>query len=878
MAAVPPPVGNGKSPRSPSPRKRRRLNRIPAGVQVGPASMALGTVTAVIDSHAYILPPFDAVNGANFQRLQVETGMHPTFTLQMEPEPRCFVDSSSLVDQTTQSLRDGVQWVRDELGRPSWTAAGKRYIKGSCPSHIAAQANAYPVEQLVNAMDFTDVAISILHHDPAWKDATALHREACRRHPHRFRRLVTIPDLECVPADMEAVIAHIDQELAAGGVMGFQFFISTFRDQWDGKEMKPLWDHLAQREVAVWFTCLKGHPKQFTTAAEELFRTSFDKIIAWCKTYNNTDAVITHGLPWRNFLHADRKGIGPLPKWVFKAAECPRLHLQLLIPSCIGDVFDFPYKEVNTMIERLAKRIGANRLLFGTEMPMLERLCTYAQSVQHIGRYCDFMTLEERTMVLGGNARKLIERADEVSKAAASPEARSKGLGDYYNEALVAVRVLGTAGQSIRELQTPCLMVDMDAFDANCALMGEVMGMQGVLLRPDVRYHRCSALARRQLEVHGDRACGVCCRTVREADAMVRGGVRDVMLTTVVADAQKAARMVVLAAQGAAVAVCVDSTKGLGFFKEALKGVQRGVNVDVMIELGVGARCGVEAIATDTAVAIAHTVEVSTGLRLRGVQVYAGCRLGAEEAAGAGTARAAGVVRSHVAALREAGIASKLVVGVEGAAGALPLQADRGLVQELQWGAYVFGAPDAAVESEALKALPAKPREQEAPPPSDAAEPAAEAEGEALAIQDGAAEEKAQEGGDEAEAAAEPAVAPPRAWERSLFVLGTVTGTCGRAGGHRRVLDVGWKALPPSTDGGVVVASPDEPPMTYTSIGDEHGELRCPEGSTAEAPGVGVRVQLGPASGEAAASLHEALVTVRGGVVEGVHRIDGRGY
>merc|ERR1711957_1131654 len=106
--------------------------------------------------------------------------------------------------------------------------------------------------------------------------------------------------------------------------------------------------------------------------------------------------------------------MGPLPKWAFKIFEPANVHLDLALPECIGDVFDFPYKEAASMVERMVKRVGARRLLFGSGMPFVERCCTYSQSVRHVSRYCDTLTVQERATVLAGTARKLIARADAV--------------------------------------------------------------------------------------------------------------------------------------------------------------------------------------------------------------------------------------------------------------------------------------------------------------------------------------------------------------------------------------------------------------------------------------------------------------------------------
>lgn len=63
--------------------------------------------------------------------------------------------------------------------------------------------------------------------------------------------------------------------------------------------------------------------------------------------------------------------VAPSLKKLFQ--RCPRVHVQLLIPLRLGDLFDFPFQEVNPMLEDFARSVGVDRLLYGTDMPMQER-------------------------------------------------------------------------------------------------------------------------------------------------------------------------------------------------------------------------------------------------------------------------------------------------------------------------------------------------------------------------------------------------------------------------------------------------------------------------------------------------------------------------
>ena len=81
-----------------------------------------------------------------------------------------------------------------------------------------------------------------------------------------------------------------------------------------------------------------------------------------------------------------------------------------------------------------------------------------------------------------------------------------------------------TIGMSIEDVETPCLMVDLDAFERNVALLAAYVKERGVRHRAHAKTHKSADIALYQIEKGG--ACGVCCQKVSEAEALVNGGVR----------------------------------------------------------------------------------------------------------------------------------------------------------------------------------------------------------------------------------------------------------------------------------------------------------------------------------------------------------------
>ena len=174
----------------------------------------------------------------------------------------------------------------------------------------------FDAKDLIAAMDFADVSVSVLQHYPTLGDLTRLHRDACARFPTRLKRLLYLADFVRPPhtqREVDGLLARIDLELAVGlhHVVGLQFFTGWFRGEWSGevpasqgeqKLMRSFWEGIAARGLSVYFTCVLGDPRQFGAADLELFEAEYKKVEAWCQRYTETDVVLTHGLPWRSFL------------------------------------------------------------------------------------------------------------------------------------------------------------------------------------------------------------------------------------------------------------------------------------------------------------------------------------------------------------------------------------------------------------------------------------------------------------------------------------------------------------------------------------------------------------------------------------------------
>ncbi|GIL39907.1 DSD1 family PLP-dependent enzyme [Roseiterribacter gracilis] len=239
-------------------------------------------------------------------------------------------------------------------------------------------------------------------------------------------------------------------------------------------------------------------------------------------------------------------------------------------------------------------------------------------------------------------------------------------------------------GDRLDQVATPSLLIDLDAFERNLDRMASLVPANGkVRLRPHVKTHKCVEVAQAQI-ARG--AVGVCAQTVAEAEAMVAGGIRDVLLTNQIADASRAARFAALAAH-ATVASCADDPRHVALLEEAAAAA--GTTPGMLVEIDVGQhRCGVEPGAQ--AVALAQTIARSKHLRFRGLQAYHGSaqHLRDPDARRTAIAASADATNATLAALRNAGLEAEIVGGA--GTGTFELEQQAGPWTELQAGSYVF--------------------------------------------------------------------------------------------------------------------------------------------------------------------------------------------
>jgi len=254
---------------------------------------------------------------------------------------------------------------------------------------------------------------------------------------------------------------------------------------------------------------------------------------------------------------------------------------------------------------------------------------------------------------------------------------------DLQNIKMFSVKAPCHVGDTVTEIETPALVVCLKRLEENLHQMTVAMSnYPNVTFRPHVKAHKCPVIARMQMKTG---ACGVCCQTLSEAEAMVEGGLDDVFISNQVIGRKKLLRLAGLARMSK-LSVCVDDERNIADLSQAAGDL--GVNLDLVVEVNVGQdRCGVEP--GDDVVRLAKAIQALPNVTFKGIQCYNGWNQHIRKT----TDRKAAVElvaeksRKALNVLKEAGIECNYVTG--GGTGTFHFEAETGVFTEVQPGSYI---------------------------------------------------------------------------------------------------------------------------------------------------------------------------------------------
>lgn len=323
-------------------------------------------------------------------------------------------------------------------------------------------------------------------------------------------------------------------------------------------------------------------------------------------------------------------------------------------------------------------------------------------------------------------------------------------------------------GMNAADIQTPCLILDLDALERNVKKMGDLARDMGVRHRAHAKMHKSVDVAKLQ-ETLGH-SVGVCCQKVSEAEVFARGGIEDVMVSNQVREPAKIDRLARMPKLGTRVLVCVDDPENVADLAAAAQ--KHGTELECLVEIDCGAgRCGVTT--SQEVVNIAKLIDAASGLKFAGIQAYQGAmqHLDLYNDRKAKIDIAVEQVKHAVNALKSLGLECDIVGG--GGTGSYYFEGTSGVFNELQCGSYAF------MDADYGRIL----------------------DKDGKRIDDGE-------------------------WENALFIL---TSVMSHAKNNIAVVDAGLKVQ--SVDSGLPTVFGRDDKVEYLKCSDEHGVVSDPDGA-----------------------------------------------
>ncbi|MEA5097592.1 MAG: DSD1 family PLP-dependent enzyme [Burkholderiaceae bacterium] len=248
---------------------------------------------------------------------------------------------------------------------------------------------------------------------------------------------------------------------------------------------------------------------------------------------------------------------------------------------------------------------------------------------------------------------------------------------------LLELPTVARVGDSIDRVNTPALLLDLDAFDTNIHQMAKLARHGGVALRPHVKAHKSVAIANAQLAAG---AVGICCQKLSEAYPFAIAGIRNIHISNQFVGTRKI-EMVTELARHVDLSVCVDHPAQVNALGEVAR--QHDVRISVLPEVDVGhGRCGVTDV--DALLGLVDGIAQQDALRFAGLQAYHG---GIQHIPDWQKRRKAALISAdetakYLQALEARGIHCGIVTG--GGTGTAEFDIENGVLTEIQPGSYVF--------------------------------------------------------------------------------------------------------------------------------------------------------------------------------------------
>jgi predicted TIM-barrel fold metal-dependent hydrolase len=354
----------------------------------------------LIDSHAHIFPFLGSAAG--FPSVADHMRMLQLYMVGHGQPVRRQDDHTIMPAQgLTSAATDGPAQLSDvgfhveENGRFVWQQNDAEVYMHFMPPSL--QTNAAPPPFLLAQMAYVDVDVAVLQNAHLYGRLNEYFAAAVARYPGKFIGLAAVDEPHADdPAEIRSLCAAV-RELGLRGLYyaNRSFYFSGYDRYFDHPAYHVFWEAVRDLGIPVFWE-LAGVP----VSNQENYVREIARLNTWAERYPDIPSILTHGIS-PAYLE------GNIPEPLVQLMRNEQFAVEILYPIGWGRTHAYPYPELRPALRELYRRLGGQRLVWGSDMPNVERHCTYRQSLDYLEQFHDFIPAGDMGQILGGNLATL---------------------------------------------------------------------------------------------------------------------------------------------------------------------------------------------------------------------------------------------------------------------------------------------------------------------------------------------------------------------------------------------------------------------------------------------------------------------------------------
>jgi predicted TIM-barrel fold metal-dependent hydrolase len=271
---------------------------------------------------------------------------------------------------------------------------------------VGMQEIVAPPELMLAQMTYAGVDHTVLQAGGGYGAMNDYNAFAQSQYPTKFTGLLSVDEPQ---ADTPQVLNELERAYRQLGLRGIYYSLDHFTRYGFHKTFDdPSFDHFWSI-VDEWRLPVLIEAAAIPNYDTQSYVQNMVRLKALMDRFENIQWLLVMGPPVRSF---GMSGRWDFPNEVLATYRHQNLSIEIMFPITWGAVWEYPYVEAQRLILDLRDKVGAERLVWGSDMPNVERFCTYLQSLDYVRRHCSFLTATERDQILGAN----IDRILSISK------------------------------------------------------------------------------------------------------------------------------------------------------------------------------------------------------------------------------------------------------------------------------------------------------------------------------------------------------------------------------------------------------------------------------------------------------------------------------